>query len=460
LSGFCLAVDVEVIIVDSNGDSSVFLATAPYHVLSGWLWDCSCGYNFAHSDAYGGLPPYTYELSTTDGNYQVITSASTVEFTGLSCMDQASMVTITDSSGCSISLTPLIDAPCSGLPDTNCLKEIYLTIENLSDSSLCDGMIIWEIEGVDLTTEHQLIITSWAGYNDTLVIAPGVMSDTLFNLCSTHYTFKLDKDSSCFDFSSGYLYLPQPTIHTSFLETETLAGCSTCSNSLNWTFTDYYNHGPYQIYLLNDQGIYIDSTLSSWNNGSGTFQLLCADIYSVIVINALGDSLSSNIEVTNGTNSLSIDSTTHVNTYTGQSNGTIEVFISGGYVPYQYSIDGGLTWQSDNLFAGLPSGNYTLLAMDSTGCVVSTSVTLIDGDLGLSETEILLEIFPNPSDGTFILRAQGAQLFKITDLQGKIIYSGEFNGSCAIDLREESKGVYLISIMSAKNTHTSLLIIQ
>lgn len=44
--------------------------------------------------------------------------------------------------------------------------------------------------------------------------------------------------------------------------------------------------------------------------------------------------------------------------------------------PYQYSIDGGATFQAGATFAGLPSGSYDLVAMDGNNCLGATTVVL------------------------------------------------------------------------------------
>jgi hypothetical protein len=51
------------------------------------------------------------------------------------------------------------------------------------------------------------------------------------------------------------------------------------------------------------------------------------------------------------------------------SNGTITVNASGGSGTYEYSKDGGSTWQSSNQFTGLGPGNYPIVVKDSYGCV-------------------------------------------------------------------------------------------
>ncbi|MBS1534718.1 MAG: T9SS type A sorting domain-containing protein [Bacteroidetes bacterium] len=73
---------------------------------------------------------------------------------------------------------------------------------------------------------------------------------------------------------------------------------------------------------------------------------------------------------------------TATSTSCGLSDGTITVTISGGTVPFQYSIDGGATYQSSNIFTGLGEGTYYVMVLDGTGCpsnVASTDVLVTGG---------------------------------------------------------------------------------
>lgn len=52
----------------------------------------------------------------------------------------------------------------------------------------------------------------------------------------------------------------------------------------------------------------------------------------------------------------------------GLNNGSVGVTTSGGFPPYQYSIDSGATWQTSPMFNGLSIGYHTFLVQDSLGC--------------------------------------------------------------------------------------------
>ncbi|KAB1063189.1 T9SS type B sorting domain-containing protein [Salibacter halophilus] len=63
----------------------------------------------------------------------------------------------------------------------------------------------------------------------------------------------------------------------------------------------------------------------------------------------------------------------------GNNNGQIQIFASGGRVPYYYSIDGGQSFQSSNNFTGLTAGTYNVVVRDSAyRCQVLGEASLIE----------------------------------------------------------------------------------
>jgi gliding motility-associated-like protein len=58
-------------------------------------------------------------------------------------------------------------------------------------------------------------------------------------------------------------------------------------------------------------------------------------------------------------------------------NGTITVTASGGTGPYQYSINGGTSYQSSNLFTGLSGGTYNVVVKDANNCITSAQVVTL-----------------------------------------------------------------------------------
>ncbi|MEO5571776.1 MAG: PKD domain-containing protein [Bacteroidia bacterium] len=60
------------------------------------------------------------------------------------------------------------------------------------------------------------------------------------------------------------------------------------------------------------------------------------------------------------------------------TNGSITMNVSGGISAYVYSIDGGLTFDSSNVFINLPSGNYKIVTMDANGCIEAATIIIND----------------------------------------------------------------------------------
>lgn len=59
----------------------------------------------------------------------------------------------------------------------------------------------------------------------------------------------------------------------------------------------------------------------------------------------------------------------------GEANGVISIPASGGAAPYQYSINGGISWQGTASFT-VPAGNYSVLIRDANNCTLSQNVTV------------------------------------------------------------------------------------
>ena len=127
------------------------------------------------------------------------------------------------------------------------------------------------------------------------------------------------------------------------------------------------------------------------------------------------------------------------------TNGTIQLFRTGGVGPYTYSLDGN-TYQSSNLFTGLIPGYYEGYVKDSKTCVNQ----LIDiyvgpecgqrapvatkGNVGTATTRtpaisrVKVTAYPNPSASDFLLSLEGYNgkvSIVVTDMMGRQVYQTE-----------------------------------
>ena len=92
----------------------------------------------------------------------------------------------------------------------------------------------------------------------------------------------------------------------------------------------------------------------------------------------------SNITITQPVNALTA-TTVKTDVCFGASNGTITVTATGGTPSYTYSKDGGITFQSSNIFSGLTAGTYTIVVRDANNCSTTpSSVTITQSASALS----------------------------------------------------------------------------
>ncbi len=66
-------------------------------------------------------------------------------------------------------------------------------------------------------------------------------------------------------------------------------------------------------------------------------------------------------------------------------NGTITVTATGGQAPYQYSINGGTTYQTSNTFTGLAGGTYTVIVRDNLNCVSATQTITLNASAPVTQ---------------------------------------------------------------------------
>ena len=152
---------------------------------------------------------------------------------------------------------------------------------------------------------------------------------------------------------------------------------------------------PYQ-YSINGGGTFQDS---------GSFTGLSAGAYNVVVQAEDGCQYEATITIAacalsaivNGTNASSPDAT----------DGSIEIIASGGIPSFQFSIDGGVTFQNENVFTGLPLGDYNVVVQDAAGCVIEGIVESIT-DIERLVYGQSIEVSPNPTDdGIFRINIKG-----------------------------------------------------
>ncbi len=124
----------------------------------------------------------------------------------------------------------------------------------------------------------------------------------------------------------------------------------------------------------------------------------------------------------------------------GTATGSFEVMASQGSPEYQYSIDGGVTYQSDNTFVVSSSGDYTATVRDSEGFTVDVTVSII--------------VEANYQPMTFVYESTGSNEYEIFPAGGKPPYEyaiddqDDFSSSNVFEI--DHTGTYTIYVKDDK----------
>ena len=125
------------------------------------------------------------------------------------------------------------------------------------------------------------------------------------------------------------------------------------------------------------------------------FTGLVSSEYSVFVLDANDCSSSHSVFISEPASELSFTETVSDILCHGDTSGQIEIIASGGSPDYAYSIDGGYTYQSESLFTGLVSSEYSVFVLDANDCSSSHSVFISEPASELSFTETVSDVLCN-----------------------------------------------------------------
>lgn len=215
----------------------------------------------------------------------------------------------------------------------------------------------------------------------------------------------------------------------SMFNTIGLAAYSGTGNFYSWDFGDgspvsnvaspshaYATAGSYTVTLT--------CMIDGWNND-------CSSTTSVVVSVGLGVSATA------------VDATCF-----GSADGSITATGSAGTAPYQYSIDGGNTYQSSATFSGLDAGTYTVNVMDALGCT-STTVAIVTEPSEISITGIYPTFSScGSSNGALLITATGGT----GTLQYQLNAGGYQSSGSFTNL---ASGFYAIDVQDANGCVTS-----
>lgn len=269
-------------------------------------------YNFQWSN---GLPPNSSQNSLSAGNYTA---------------------TVTDGSGCSITVGITIHSPSA----------ISLNLAGLTNV-LCYGNNTGSAS-VNASGGTGTLSYSW--------LPSGGSNPGAVNLTAGNYTITVTDGNGCN--ASLPVTIAQPA---SALASQLTVNSTTCGNNNGSAVVNPTGGtSPYSII---------------WSNGSTSNSIsnLSASTYTVTVTDANGCS-QVQTAVINPSTPLVLDSITNDSlSCFGYNDGSAMVILSGGLTPYQYLWSNNSTTQS---ITNLSPGNYTVTVTDNGGCSITASTTV------------------------------------------------------------------------------------
>jgi hypothetical protein len=112
---------------------------------------------------------------------------------------------------------------------------------------------------------------------------------------------------------------------------------------------------------------------------------LLAGIYNYDVVDANGCIISDSINIEEPDGLVLTDSIVDV-LCKGDATGEIHLEVEGGVSPYQFSVNGGSTYQSQNYFDNLIAGSYSIIVKDANDCEISSNLLNVSEPLTVLST--------------------------------------------------------------------------
>ncbi|MCH2228763.1 MAG: T9SS type A sorting domain-containing protein [Crocinitomicaceae bacterium] len=194
----------------------------------------------------------------------------------------------------------------------------------------------------------------------------------------------------------------------------------------------------------------------SWSTGDSTMIIsnLVEGYYDLFVLDSSNCAASIDSILITEPNEIFVDVITYWNDSVGTCEGGAVASVSGAVLPYSI-LWSDLNSTANDTVVGLCEGSYTVTIVDSNGCMVSDSITILNT---LSIEEIIpgkISVYPNPTNGLLILSLTNGDIlgseFIILDNSGRVVIHDRLNAlNTSVDLSPYESGIYLIHFNSDK----------
>lgn len=247
-------------------------------------------------------------------------------------------VNILDNQGCEISLEASVKQPTE-------LAASVTDVQNI----LCYGDYAGSVD-VDVTGGIEPYAYSWSNGNAT---------QDIINVPAGDYSLKVSDARGCFTFIGASVEEPQPLVVEN-----TSVNNNRCSGQTEGAITISVKGGvaPYDY---------------KWDNGATTkdIQAIEAGIYNLELTDANGCVKSTSATIVEPpVLNKSIDAISHISC-NGESDGYVNISVSGGIAPYTYQWSNGHNSQD---LLRVPAGEYSVLIKEANGCESTLSMSITE----------------------------------------------------------------------------------
>lgn len=249
----------------------------------------------------------------------------------------------------------------------------------------------------------------------------------------SYYVYVSD-DSGCVNTYAGN---PEVITQPQILDHTTVVTQASCASVFDASISVTATGGsiPY-TYALNGGPSQFGNVFSGLSSGNYTVQVFdskgCSDTTHVFIDTLYGVYGS-------------VVSQTDVSCY-GGVDGTVTVQLTGGVLPYSYSING-VIFQNNPVFNGLASGNYIVTLRDSKGCTDFVTVTIAQPNQMVAFIDSVQNILCNGSNS-------GGIFITVTGGNGGNTFLWS-NGATTEDITGLSAGTYNVAVTDSKGCTAS-----
>ncbi len=340
------------------------------------------------AQANGGVPPYSY-----------LWSGGSVNATDHNLLPGTYTVTVTDANGCTATTSATVGAP----------PVLQVSPVNTAAAS-CNG-----------TADGSATVQAAGGTPVyTYVWSNGTAGNAASGLAAGTYTVTATDANGCTSVTNVVITAPSPLVLN-------MSSTGTTCGSTNGTASVVVNGGtgPY-TYNWNPNG---GNASVATNLPSGNFSVVVTDANGCIAIgNASVPSADGPI--------LTLDNSVMV-TCPGGTDGSIDISVNGGTLPYTYTWSNGAPGtQISNLAAGI----YTLTVTDDNNCSAALSVNITQ-PAAFSFTMTPVDAHCGQADGSISAQVTG----------GTAPYSWQWSGSASVtnQLNAAVAGSYTVTVTDA-----------